>query len=103
MKQSKFDIIFFDPSFDNLANKKSGNNDGALIISHFRRLLNPIQVYDVIDCPPEKALTWLKTTHLDSVYVMVAGGDGTVAGVLNAIHNLQLKVLRKYIIPYDKH
>ncbi|XP_025407270.1 diacylglycerol kinase epsilon-like isoform X2 [Sipha flava] len=38
------------------ANKKSGNNDGALIISHFRRLLNPIQVYDVIDCPPEKAL-----------------------------------------------
>lgn len=76
-----------------LANKKSGNNDGALIISHFRRLLNPIQVYDVIDCPPEKALNWLKTTQLECVFILVAGGDGTVAGVLNSIHNLQLKVI----------
>lgn len=76
-----------------LANKKSGNNDGAIIISHFRRLLNPIQVYDVIDCPPEKALDWLKNTQLESVFVLVAGGDGTVAGVLNSIHNLQLKVI----------
>jgi hypothetical protein len=24
---------------------------------------------------------------------LVAGGDGTVAGVLNSIHNLQLKVI----------
>ncbi|XP_015369348.1 PREDICTED: diacylglycerol kinase epsilon [Diuraphis noxia] len=75
-----------------LANKKSGNNDGALIISRFRRLLNPIQVYDVIDCPPEKALNWLKTAQLECVYILVAGGDGTVAGVLNSIHNLQLKM-----------
>jgi len=77
-----------------LANKKSGNNDGTLIISHFRRLLNPIQVYDIIDCPPEKALVWLKYTHIESVYVLVAGGDGSIAGVLNSIHNLQLKVLK---------
>lgn len=77
-----------------LANKKSGNNDGALIISHFHRLLNPIQVYDVIDCPPEKALAWMKTTQLECVYILVAGGDGTIASVLNAIHNLQLKVLK---------
>lgn len=75
------------------ANKKSGNNDGALIISHFRRLLNPIQVYDVIDSPPEKVLVWLKNTQLECIYILVAGGDGTVAGVLNGIHNLQLKVL----------
>jgi len=50
-------------------------------------------VYDVIDCPPEKALNWLKTTQLECVFVLVAGGDGTVAGVLNSIHNLQLKVI----------
>jgi diacylglycerol kinase (ATP) len=83
--------------FSILANKKSGNNDGALIISHFRRLLNPIQVYDVIDCPPEKALVWLKNTQLECIYVLVAGGDGTVAGVLNGIHNLKLKVLIKLL------
>lgn len=81
------------------ANKKSGNNDGSLIISHFRRLLNPIQVYDVIDTPPEKALAWLKTSQLECVYVMVAGGDGSVAGVLNGIHNLHLKVPTNIIIP----
>lgn len=86
---TNFQIYFL----NTLANKKSGNNDGALIISHFRRLLNPIQVYDVIDCPPEKALDWLKTSQLESVFVLVAGGDGTVAGVLNSIHNLQLKVI----------
>ncbi|VVC36101.1 Diacylglycerol kinase, accessory domain,Diacylglycerol kinase, catalytic domain,Zinc [Cinara cedri] len=74
------------------ANKKSGNNDGALIISHFRRLLNPIQVYDIIDCPPEKSLVWLKKSQLECVYVLVAGGDGTVAGVLNGIHKLNLKI-----------
>jgi len=89
----KFNTIFKYIFCYTLANKKSGNNDGALIISHFRRLLNPIQVYDVIDCPPEKALDWLKTTQLECVFILVAGGDGTVAGVLNSIHNLQLKVI----------
>lgn len=72
-----------------------------MIISHFRRLLNPIQVYDVIDSPPEKVLTWLKTTKLECIYVLVAGGDGTVGGVLNGIHNLQLKVLKiQFFIEY---
>lgn len=51
-------------------------------------------MYDVLESLPEKALTWLKTSHLESVYVLVAGGDGTVAGVLNSIHNLQLKVIK---------
>lgn len=50
-------------------------------------------MYDVIDCPPEKALNWLKTAQLECVFVLAAGGDGTVAGVLNSIHNLQLKVI----------
>jgi len=53
-------------------------------------------VYDVIDCPPEKALAWLKTSQLECVYVLVAGGDGTIAGVLNSIHNLNLNVLKTF-------
>lgn len=57
-------------------------------------------MYDVIDCPPSKALAWMKTTQLERVYILVAGGDGTVAGVLNAIHNLQLKVLNN--LPFYK-
>jgi len=59
-------------------------------------------VYDVIDCPPGKALDWLKTTQLECVFILVAGGDGTVSGVLNNIHNLQLKVIiyTQYSIVY---
>ncbi|XP_050524928.1 diacylglycerol kinase epsilon-like [Daktulosphaira vitifoliae] len=72
-------------------NKKSGNNDGSVIMSHFRRILNPIQVYDVIENPPEKVLLWLKNSTLNNIYILVAGGDGTVAGVLNSIYNLKLE------------
>ncbi|XP_050422906.1 diacylglycerol kinase epsilon-like [Adelges cooleyi] len=72
-------------------NKKSGNNDGALIMSYFRRLLNPVQVCDVIENPPEKTLAWMKNANFDRVYILVAGGDGTVAGVLNSVHKLLLK------------
>jgi len=53
-------------------------------------------VYDVNDCPPKKALAWLKTTQLECVYVLVAGGDGTIAGVLNSIYNSNLKVLKSF-------
>lgn len=64
-------------------------------MSHFRRILNPVQVYDVIENPPEKVLSWMKSSNLNNVYILVAGGDGTVAGVLNSIHCLKLEVREK--------
>jgi len=36
------------------ANPKSGGNRGATLIQYFKRLLNPIQVYDITDGGPEK-------------------------------------------------
>jgi diacylglycerol kinase (ATP) len=75
-----------------VANRKSGNNDGDIILSLFRRLLNPAQVVDLAEHPPEAALEWCSLLGELRASVLVAGGDGTVGWVLNAVNKLQLKV-----------
>lgn len=74
-----------------VANKKSGNNDGAEILSIFRRLLNPAQVVDLSERDPVAALEWCRLLGNVPSTVLVAGGDGTIAWLLNAIHKLGLK------------
>ncbi|XP_069685225.1 diacylglycerol kinase epsilon isoform X1 [Periplaneta americana] len=74
-----------------MANRKSGNNDGAIILSLFRRLLNPAQVVDLAEHPPETALEWCCLLGEVRATVLVAGGDGTIGWVLNAVDKLQLK------------
>ncbi|KAL4240231.1 hypothetical protein ACF0H5_001025 [Mactra antiquata] len=87
------------PNFENwkplivLGNRKSGNNEGEIMLCAFRDILNPAQVIDLHDMKPENALEWC---HLlpDTVFrVLVCGGDGSVGWVLNAIENLKLKTL----------
>ncbi|XP_046660708.1 diacylglycerol kinase epsilon-like [Homalodisca vitripennis] len=78
-----------------VANCKSGSNDGDLVLSCFRRLLNPAQVVDLSRWPPQAALEWcqlLGPSLSRPAVVLVAGGDGTVGWVLNAIHKLKLKM-----------
>nr|CAD7588511.1 unnamed protein product [Timema genevievae] len=74
-----------------LANHKSGNNDGEGVLSLFRHLLNPAQVVDLADRPPETALEWCSLLGGVKTTVLVAGGDGTLAWVLNAIESLKLE------------
>ncbi|XP_043281428.1 diacylglycerol kinase epsilon [Venturia canescens] len=74
-----------------VANRKSGNNDGATILSMFRRLVNPAQVVDLSERDPVAALEWCRLLGENPCKVLVAGGDGTVAWLLNAIHKLRLK------------
>ncbi|XP_046428712.1 diacylglycerol kinase epsilon isoform X1 [Neodiprion fabricii] len=74
-----------------VANRKSGNNDGAAILSLFRRLVNPAQVVDLADRDPVAVLEWCRLLGDVSCNILVAGGDGTVAWLLNTIHKLQLK------------
>ncbi|CAB3230068.1 unnamed protein product [Arctia plantaginis] len=64
-----------------LANPKSGSNRSDEVLSLFRGLLNPIQVVDISSTSPEKVVRWLPT----KCRVLVAGGDGTVAWVLNTL------------------
>ncbi|XP_017893170.1 diacylglycerol kinase epsilon isoform X2 [Ceratina calcarata] len=74
-----------------VANRKSGNNDGAEILSLFRRLLNPAQVVDLSERDPVAALEWCRLLGKITCTVLVAGGDGTIAWLLNAIHKLGLE------------
>lgn len=74
-----------------VANRKSGNNDGAEILSLFRRFLNPAQVVDLADRDPVAALEWCRLLGKNPCKVLVAGGDGTIAWLLNAIHKLKLE------------
>ncbi|CAG4979882.1 unnamed protein product [Colias eurytheme] len=64
------------------ANRKSGSNRSDEVLSIFRGLLNPLQVVDISRCAPESVVRWLPPR----CRVLVAGGDGTVAWVLNALH-----------------
>ncbi|XP_024940826.1 diacylglycerol kinase epsilon isoform X2 [Cephus cinctus] len=74
-----------------VGNRKSGNNDGADILSLFRRLLNPAQVVDLAERDPVAALEWCRLLGDIPCRILVAGGDGTVAWLLNTIHKLQLQ------------
>ncbi|XP_022249385.1 diacylglycerol kinase epsilon-like [Limulus polyphemus] len=73
-----------------IANAKSGNNEGDLILRAFRGILNTAQVIDLHDLPPESGLEWCNLVPDQTCRVLVAGGDGTVGWVLNAIQKLKL-------------
>lgn len=84
-----------------LANCKSGSKEGDLILSCFRRLLNPAQAVDLSRWPPQAALEWcqlLAPTLSRPATVLVAGGDGTVGWVLNAVYKLKLEVCDSYLV-----
>ncbi|TRY56369.1 hypothetical protein DNTS_034967 [Danionella cerebrum] len=60
-----------------LANTRSGNNMGEALLGEFRTLLNPVQVFDLSELPPSKALQLCTLLPPGSVRVLVCGGDGT--------------------------
>ncbi|KAJ8251637.1 hypothetical protein GJAV_G00223500 [Gymnothorax javanicus] len=74
-----------------LANTRSGNNMGEALLGEFRTVLNPVQVFDLSQLPPAKALQLCVLLPAGSVRVLVAGGDGTVGWVLDAIDTMKLK------------
>ncbi|EYB97689.1 hypothetical protein Y032_0138g2058 [Ancylostoma ceylanicum] len=71
-----------------LVNSKSGDNQGQRLIRKFKRLLNPLQVFDIIATGPDFALSFFDS--LDCFRVLVCGGDGTVGWVLGAFDRLGL-------------
>ncbi|XP_026069703.1 diacylglycerol kinase epsilon-like [Carassius auratus] len=80
-----------------LANTRSGNNMGEVLLGEFRTLLNPVQVFDLSELPPSKALQLCTLLPPGSVHVLVCGGDGTVGWVLDAIDNMKLKGQDQFI------
>ncbi|XP_020280420.1 diacylglycerol kinase epsilon isoform X2 [Pseudomyrmex gracilis] len=74
-----------------VGNRKSGNNDGGQILSLFRRLLNPAQVVDLAERDPVAALEWCRLLGKTPSTILVAGGDGTIAWLLNTVDKLELE------------
>lgn len=74
-----------------VGNRKSGNNDGATILSEFRKYLNPAQVIDLAERKPAAALQWSILVAPKPIRILAAGGDGTVAWILTTSYKLDLE------------
>eukprot|EP00814_Leptocylindrus_danicus_P007131 CAMPEP_0116028002 /NCGR_PEP_ID=MMETSP0321-20121206/15089_1 /TAXON_ID=163516 /ORGANISM="Leptocylindrus danicus var. danicus, Strain B650" /LENGTH=454 /DNA_ID=CAMNT_0003501713 /DNA_START=198 /DNA_END=1559 /DNA_ORIENTATION=- len=68
-------------------NTGSGPQQGSVLLGQLRRILNPIQVFDLnnISAPPESILTCFISRFQRSLRILVCGGDGTVAWILGAL------------------
>lgn len=74
-----------------LANTRSGNNMGEVLVSEFKGLLNPLQVFDLSKTSPFKALQLCTLLPDNATKVLVCGGDGTVGWVLDAVDEMKIK------------
>lgn len=82
-----------------MVNVKSGGCQGTELISAFRRLLNPFQVFDVLKGGPLVGLLFLFCLikyfnlffrlyvfrNIPKYRILAAGGDGTVGWVLQCL------------------
>lgn len=70
-------------------NSRSGPQQGHLLITQLRGLLNPIQVWDLADGGPEEVLESFST--FTRFRILVCGGDGTVSWIVSTIENMELQ------------
>ncbi|XP_051154845.1 diacylglycerol kinase theta isoform X4 [Leptopilina boulardi] len=67
-------------------NVKSGGCQGLDLISSFRKLLNPYQVFDLDNGGPLPGLYVFR--HIKYYKILVCGGDGTIGWVLQCLDNV---------------
>ncbi|XP_033209733.1 diacylglycerol kinase eta isoform X5 [Belonocnema kinseyi] len=67
-------------------NSKSGDNQGIKFLRRFKQLLNPAQVFDLIQGGPGPGLRLFR--HFDPFRILVCSGDGSVGWVLSEIDRL---------------
>ncbi|KAL5236368.1 hypothetical protein ACI65C_003778 [Semiaphis heraclei] len=67
-------------------NVKSGGCQGLSLISSFRKLLNPYQVFDLGNGGPLPGLYVFR--HIRDYKILVCGGDGTIGWVLQCLDNV---------------
>jgi diacylglycerol kinase (ATP) len=72
-----------------IANTKSGSSEADEVAGNFRKVLNPMQVKDFTMHGPAEALEIVKLSPV-KCRLLVAGGDGSVAWVLNTIQEMNL-------------
>ncbi|XP_037544269.1 diacylglycerol kinase eta [Nematolebias whitei] len=71
-----------------LVNSKSGDNQGVKFLRKFKQLLNPAQVFDLINGGPELGLRLFQ--KFVTFRILVCGGDGSVGWVLSELDKLKL-------------
>jgi len=69
-------------------NSRSGPQQGQLLITQLRRLLNPIQIWDLAIGGPEKVLQ--SFCVMSRLRILVCGGDGTVSWIISALERMTL-------------
>lgn len=69
-----------------LVNVKSGGQQGMELVRAFRKLLNPHQVFDLMNGGPLPGLYVFR--NMPYFKVMVCGGDGTVGWALSCLDNV---------------
>jgi diacylglycerol kinase (ATP) len=67
-------------------NSRSGPQQGHLLITQLRRLLNPIQVWDLADGEPGPVLESFSV--FSKLRILVCGGDGTVRWIASALEKM---------------
>lgn len=67
-------------------NVKSGGQQGAELITSFRHLLNPHQVFDLHNGGPLPGLYVFR--NIESYRILACGGDGTIGWVLSCLDNV---------------
>ncbi|XP_054724855.1 diacylglycerol kinase eta-like [Uloborus diversus] len=69
-------------------NSKSGDNQGVKFLRRFKQLLNPAQVFDLMNGGPGLGLRMFRT--FNPFRILVCGGDGSVSWVLTEIDKLNM-------------
>ncbi|ESO01875.1 hypothetical protein HELRODRAFT_128981, partial [Helobdella robusta] len=69
-------------------NSKSGDSQGVKMLRRFKQLLNPAQVFDLMNGGPRTGLRLFQ--NFQTFRVLVCGGDGSMGWVLNEIDKLGL-------------
>ncbi|XP_041111566.1 diacylglycerol kinase delta-like isoform X2 [Polyodon spathula] len=71
-----------------LVNSKSGDNQGVKFLRKFKQLLNPAQVFDLMNGGPHLGLRLFQ--KFATFRILVCGGDGSVGWVLSELDKLGL-------------
>ncbi|XP_071838981.1 diacylglycerol kinase delta-like isoform X3 [Apostichopus japonicus] len=69
-------------------NSKSGDNQGVKFLRRFRQLLNPVQVFDLMNGGPYMGLRLFQ--NFTTFRILVCGGDGSIGWVLSHIDKMDL-------------
>mmetsp|Transcript_23617 Transcript_23617/g.65529 ORF Transcript_23617/g.65529 Transcript_23617/m.65529 type:complete len:1027 (-) Transcript_23617:108-3188(-) len=70
-------------------NSRSGPQQGHLLTTQLRGLLNPIQIWDLADGGPEEILE--SFSIFSRLRILVCGGDGTVSWIVNTIESMEIE------------